>query len=48
MSCEAVPAPRRAGAGTRRHLRSGRGAAGSFVSFIRLFGGPYGFPTRRP
>jgi hypothetical protein len=28
-----------AGAGMRRHLRAGHGAAESFVSCIRLFGG---------
>jgi hypothetical protein len=45
ISCEAVPASIRAGAGIRRHLRAsnaGRahiGAAESFVSFIPLFGG---------
>ena len=39
ISCEAVPASIPAGAGMRRHLHTGHGAAESFVSFIRLFGG---------
>ena len=44
MSCEAVPACCRGGAGIRRHLRPSAacgarvGAAESFVSFIPLFG----------
>jgi hypothetical protein len=33
-----VPASDRTGAGMRRHLRAGHGAAESFVSCIRLFG----------
>src|SRR5512141_2120884 len=46
ISCEAVPACCRGGAGIRRHLRPSAacgakvGAAESFVSFIPLFGGP--------
>ena len=48
ISCEAVPPsvwPAGAQGGTSaRHS----GAALSFGSCIRLFGGPYGFPTRRP
>jgi hypothetical protein len=40
ISCEAVPASIRDAAGTRRHLRRSHGAAESFISFIRLFGGP--------
>src|SRR5512147_3209389 len=45
ISCEAVPASIRAGAGIRRHLRPSAacgarvGAAESFVSFIPLFCG---------
>ena len=35
-----MPASDLAGAGMRRHLRAGHGAAESFVSCIRLFGGP--------
>jgi hypothetical protein len=48
ISCEAVPPsvwPAGAQGGTSaRHS----GAALSLVSCIRLFGGPYGFPKRRP
>jgi hypothetical protein len=46
ISCEAVPAFDRGGAGMRRHLNKSHtslpclGAAESFVSFIPLFGGP--------
>jgi hypothetical protein len=45
MSCEAVPASDRDGAGMRRHLRSSAacgarvGAAESFAGFIPLLGG---------
>ena len=39
ISCEAVPASSPASAGMRRHLHTSHGAAESFVSFIRLFGG---------
>src|SRR5512142_2355674 len=48
ISCEAVPASIRDGAGMRRHLRLSAacgarvGAAESFVSFIPLFGGAPG------
>jgi hypothetical protein len=38
ISCEAVPASDRDGAGMRRHVHSGNHAAESFVSFIPLFG----------
>jgi len=37
ISCEAVPASERDGAGMRRHVLSGNHAAESFVSFMRLF-----------
>ena len=39
ISCEAVPASVLAGAGMRRHVRSGHHAAEGFVSFIALFDG---------
>jgi hypothetical protein len=39
ISCEAVPASERDGAGMRRHVHSGNHAAESFVSFIPLLGG---------
>ena len=39
ISCEAVPASDRAGAGMRRHVHPGNHAAESFVSFIPLFDG---------
>jgi hypothetical protein len=39
ISCEAVPASNRDGAGMRRHVHSGNHAAESFVSFIPLFDG---------
>ena len=41
ISCEAVPACDRDGAGMRRHVHSGNHAAESFVSFIPLFGGAH-------
>jgi len=50
ISCEAVPASIRAGAGMRRHVRTSHSglpcnhAAESFVSFIPLFGGPAQLP----
>jgi hypothetical protein len=40
ISCEAVPASDLTGAGMRRHLRPGNGAAESFVSLVPLFCGP--------
>jgi hypothetical protein len=40
ISCEAVPASNRDGAGMRRHFVPRNGAAESFVSFIPLFCGP--------
>ena len=40
ISCEAVPASERDGAGMRRHVHAGNHAAESFVSFIPLFDGP--------
>jgi len=46
ISCEAVPASALAGAGMRRHLDTSNGAAESFVSFIRLFGGSTSQPLR--
>jgi hypothetical protein len=39
MSCEAVPASERDGAGMRRHVHSGNHPAGGFVSFFPLFDG---------
>jgi hypothetical protein len=39
ISCEAVPASIRDGAGMRRHVHPGSHAAESFVSFIPLFDG---------
>ena len=39
ISCEAVPACCRGGAGMRRHVHAGNHAAESFVSFIPLFDG---------
>jgi hypothetical protein len=37
ISCEALPASERDGAGMRRHVHPGNHAAESFVSFIPLF-----------
>jgi hypothetical protein len=45
ISCEAVPAPERDGAGMRRHVHPGNHAAESFVSFIPLFDGALATPT---